>query len=240
MAKESIKISTSGQPEVFSFIRRNSPKGAGPYNIGTGAGFEAGDWAINHLSSDIEFGFRNGTTYGGAIPSKKIESGHWIFYSERTIRSSKKSKNWDRYVNQECGGMVTSANGTAKVYLYKSKIGYGSRSCGDRPEMAGKKWLIGKGRYTQNDPITEATKEGGILGIKRIDTTRTRNGKKTNDVDYVMRLLDENGDHILYEMKLKKGFFAPTEKQSNKWGILGELTTPFGVLAGNLDVVDVI
>ena len=76
MAKDSIKTSTSGQPEVFSFIRRNSPKGAGPYNIGTGAGFEAGDWAINHLSSDIEFELRNGTTYGGAIPSKKIESGH--------------------------------------------------------------------------------------------------------------------------------------------------------------------
>ena len=228
MAKKSIKTSTSDQSEVFSFIRRNSPKGAGPYNIGTGDGDEWGDWVFTASAA------------GPGVPGKFTQSGHWYFYSERTIRSSKKSKNWDRYVNQECGGMVTSANGTAKVYLYKSKIGWGSRSCGDRPEMAGKKWLIGKGRYTQNDPITEATKEGGILGIKRIDTTRTRNGKKINDVDYVMRLLDENGDHILYEMKLKKGFFAPTEKQSNKWGILGELTTPFGVLAGNLDVVDVI
>ena len=232
MAKESIKISTSGQPEVFSFIRRNSPKGAGPYNIGTGAGFEAGDWAINHLSSDIEFGFRNGTTYGGAIPSKKIESGHWIFYSERTIRSSKKSKNWDRMVDLECGGMDIIGNGTAKVYLYKK-----DSSCGTAPHLAGKKWLIGKGRYTQNDPIIEDNDQGGLLGINRIDTTRTRNGKKTNRVDYVMRLLDDNGDHILAEIKLKKGFFAPTEKQINRWGIEGELTTPFGVLAGNLDVI---
>ena len=134
MAKESIKTSTYGQPEVFSFIRRNSPKGAGPYNTGTGAGFEAGDWGINHLSSDIEFGLRNGTTYGGAIPSKKIESGHWIFYSERTIRSSKKSNSWDRMVGPECGGIdMDRIKGTAKVYLYKK-----DSSCGTAPHLAGK------------------------------------------------------------------------------------------------------
>ena len=135
-------------------------------------------------------------------------------------------------VDLECGGMDIIGNGTAKVYLYKK-----DSSCGTAPHLAGKKWLIGKGRYTQNDPIIEDNDQGGLLGINRIDTTRTRNGKKTNRVDYAMRLLDDNGDHILAEIKLKKGFFAPTEKQSNRWGIEGELTTPFGVLAGNLDAI---
>ena len=105
MAKKSIKTNTSDQSEVFSFIRRNSPKGAGQYNIGTGDGDEWGDWVFTASAA------------GPGVPGKFTQSGHWYFYSERTIRSSKKSKNWDRYVNQECGGMVTSANGTAKVYL---------------------------------------------------------------------------------------------------------------------------
>ena len=235
MAKESIKISTSGQSEVFSFIRRNSPKGAGPYNTGTGAGFEAGDWAITGGSS---FGIDSRGQPTGPSSYAKSE-GHWIFYSERTIRSSKKSNSWDRMVGPECGGIdMDRIKGTAKVYLYKKRS-----SCSLTPDIAGKKWLIGKGKYTQNDSIIEGGEPGflseqdGLLGINRIDTTRTRNGKKTNRVDYAMRLLDDNGDHILAEIKLKKGFFAPTEKQSNRWGIEGELTTPFGVLAGNLDVI---
>lgn len=220
MSLKSINISESDGIQTFSFIRRNSPKGAGPYNTGTGAGFEGGDYAITGSSSI------------GLDPSTKNEFGHWIFYSERTIRSSKKSKNWDRIVGLECGGMEINGKGTAKIYLYKK-----DSSCGKTPGIAGKKWLIGKGKYKEYDPITENNDQAGLLGINRIDTTSTRNGKKTNRVDYVMRLLDDTGDHVLTEMKLKKGFFAPTEKQSNKWGIEGELTTPFGVLAGNLDVI---
>ena len=220
MSEESINISTSDRSSSFSFIQRNSPKGAGQFNVGTGSGFDAGDWAITHSSGSV------------GQPSDQKVSGHWSFFSERTIRSSKKSKHWDRIVGLECGGMEINGKGTAKVYLYKK-----DNSCGRTPTPVGKKWLIGKGKYKEYDPITENNDQAGLLGINRIDTTSTRNGKKTNRVDYVMRLLDDTGDHVLTEMKLKKGFFAPTEKQSNKWGIEGELTTPFGVRAGNQDVI---
>ena len=53
-----------------------------------------------------------------------------------------------------------------------------------------------------------------------------------------MRLLDDTGDQgaMLIQMDLKKSFVAPTEKQSNKLGLIGELTSPLGVLTGDLDL----
>ena len=45
---------------------------------------------------------------------------------------------------------------------------------------------------------------------------------------------------MLIQMDLKKSFVAPTKKQSNKLGLVGELTSPLGVLAGDLDFSSII
>ncbi|WP_413442090.1 hypothetical protein [Synechococcus sp. MIT S1220] len=231
MSEESINISTSDRSSSFSFIRRNSPKGAGQFNVGTGSGFDAGDWAITHSSGSV------------GQPSDQKVSGHWSFFSERTIRSSKRPKNWDQFVDLECGGLEISGKGTAKIFLYKK-----DSDCGKSPGTAGKKRLIGKGKYKagdsfgpsnlfENDNLTN-----GYLGINRVDTTSTRNGKTTDRVKYFMRLLDDTGDQgaMLIQMDLKKSFVAPTKKQSNKLGLVGELTSPLGVLAGDLDFSSII